>query len=354
MKRRRTTRSRASTTASRLQWGPNTLIYNTKKVKPAPTSWSAIYGTEVQGQDHCPEQPDPDRGCGALPAEDEAVTRDQGSVRADEAAVRCRSRVAPAAAAELQRYWRRTRPRTSRTTRRATRSSARRGPTKPAAGREGAGQGDRPERGRDRLGRHVDAHEAGAAPELRVPVDGVAATPQVQAQQALVFGETPVNPKACPYMNKIQKGSCAGYHLDAPASYRSRFASGRHLSAPAGGAVATTAWIGRPEQRLGVDYRLTRLAVDVARGEPPPGGPGLRLSGVLLAEAMAEAPRTPRPPGRRVHRRLRGVARSDVRLVVLDERLVHRRDRPHAGRSISTGRSSSRRSGIPELLCAPS
>jgi len=26
-----------------VQWGPNTLIYNTKLVKPAPTSWSAIY-----------------------------------------------------------------------------------------------------------------------------------------------------------------------------------------------------------------------------------------------------------------------------------------------------------------------
>jgi putative spermidine/putrescine transport system substrate-binding protein len=39
-------------------------------------------------------------------------------------------------------------------------------------------------------------------------------TPQVQAQQALVFGETPVNPKACPYMNKIQAGSCAKYHLN--------------------------------------------------------------------------------------------------------------------------------------------
>jgi len=44
-------------------------------------------------------------------------------------------------------------------------------------------------------------------------------TPQVEAKQALVFGETPVNPKACPYMNKIQKGSCAGYHLNEPASY---------------------------------------------------------------------------------------------------------------------------------------
>jgi putative spermidine/putrescine transport system substrate-binding protein len=44
-------------------------------------------------------------------------------------------------------------------------------------------------------------------------------TPKPQAQQALVFGETPVNPLACPYMDKIQKGSCAAYHLNEPNSY---------------------------------------------------------------------------------------------------------------------------------------
>jgi putative spermidine/putrescine transport system substrate-binding protein len=44
-------------------------------------------------------------------------------------------------------------------------------------------------------------------------------TPPVQAQQALVFGETPVNPLACPFMNKIQAGSCAKYHLNEPLSY---------------------------------------------------------------------------------------------------------------------------------------
>ena len=47
-------------------------------------------------------------------------------------------------------------------------------------------------------------------------------TPKVEAQQAIVFGETPVNPKACPYMDKIQKGSCADYHLNEPASYYSK------------------------------------------------------------------------------------------------------------------------------------
>jgi putative spermidine/putrescine transport system substrate-binding protein len=44
-------------------------------------------------------------------------------------------------------------------------------------------------------------------------------TPQVQAEDAVSYGETPGNKLACPLMNKIQKGSCAALHANAPASY---------------------------------------------------------------------------------------------------------------------------------------
>ena len=44
-------------------------------------------------------------------------------------------------------------------------------------------------------------------------------TPQVQAEQAISFGETPANSLACPIMDKLQKGSCAGYHANEPAAY---------------------------------------------------------------------------------------------------------------------------------------
>ena len=33
-------------------------------------------------------------------------------------------------------------------------------------------------------------------------------SPKVQAEQAISFGETPANTKACPYMEQIKKGSC--------------------------------------------------------------------------------------------------------------------------------------------------
>jgi putative spermidine/putrescine transport system substrate-binding protein len=43
-------------------------------------------------------------------------------------------------------------------------------------------------------------------------------TPQVQAEQALSFGETPVNSKACAVMETLQAGSCAKYHADQTSS----------------------------------------------------------------------------------------------------------------------------------------
>jgi putative spermidine/putrescine transport system substrate-binding protein len=44
-------------------------------------------------------------------------------------------------------------------------------------------------------------------------------TPQIQAEDAISFGETPANKLACPIMDKIQKGSCAAYHANEPSSY---------------------------------------------------------------------------------------------------------------------------------------
>jgi putative spermidine/putrescine transport system substrate-binding protein len=44
-------------------------------------------------------------------------------------------------------------------------------------------------------------------------------TPKVQAQQAVTYGETPDNSLACPIMDQLQKGACALYHANAPASY---------------------------------------------------------------------------------------------------------------------------------------
>ena len=44
-------------------------------------------------------------------------------------------------------------------------------------------------------------------------------TAKIQAEQALFFGETPVNTQACAQMEALQPGSCAQYHANAPGSY---------------------------------------------------------------------------------------------------------------------------------------
>ena len=113
-----------------LQFGPNVLMYNTKAFPKKPTSWSAIYSPEEQGQDHDPGQPDPDRRRGALPLEDEAVARDQGSLRADEGAARRGRRAAQDAAAADQEVLGASRPTRSTCSRTAARRSAPRGRTR--------------------------------------------------------------------------------------------------------------------------------------------------------------------------------------------------------------------------------
>ena len=40
-----------------LQWGPNTLLYNTKDVTPAPTSWASIYDPKYKGKVTVPDNP---------------------------------------------------------------------------------------------------------------------------------------------------------------------------------------------------------------------------------------------------------------------------------------------------------
>ncbi len=40
-----------------LQWGPNTLLYNTKLVKPAPKSWSILYTPRFKGKITVPDNP---------------------------------------------------------------------------------------------------------------------------------------------------------------------------------------------------------------------------------------------------------------------------------------------------------
>jgi putative spermidine/putrescine transport system substrate-binding protein len=203
-----------------LQWGPNTLLYNTQKVKPAPTSWSAIYSTKYKGQVTVPDNP--------IQIADAALylSKTQPNLGISDP-YELNSKQLDAAAALLKRqkplikkYW-------------ALASDeidlfkngdavigaswpyqtntlvADKVPVKDLIPKEGATG-------------WADTWMLSAKakhPNCAYLWMKYISTPKVQAEQALSFGETPANLKACSFMDKIQKGGCAQYHANAPASY---------------------------------------------------------------------------------------------------------------------------------------
>jgi putative spermidine/putrescine transport system substrate-binding protein len=202
-----------------VQWGPNTLIYNTKKVKPAPKSWSVIYSKKYKGKLTVPNNPIQiaDAALYLEKTKPSLGIKDPYELTQAQltAAVKLLVRQKPL----LKRYW----------------NYAPDEDTSFKNGDVWLGAGW-PYQTLQLKANHVPVKEVVPLPTTgwadtwmlasKAPHPNCAykwmkyvTTAQVEAKQALVFGETPVNPRACPYMNKIQKGSCAGYHLNEPASY---------------------------------------------------------------------------------------------------------------------------------------
>jgi putative spermidine/putrescine transport system substrate-binding protein len=203
-----------------LQWGPNTLLYNTQKVKPAPTSWSAIYSPKYKGQVTVPDNP--------IQIADAALylSKTQPNLGITDP-YELTSKQLDAAAALLRtqkplikKYWALASdeidlfkngdavigaswPYQTNTL------AADKVPVKDLIPKEGATG-------------WADTWMLSAKakhPNCAYMWMKYISTPKVQAEQALSFGETPANLKACPFMDKIQKGGCAQYHANAPASY---------------------------------------------------------------------------------------------------------------------------------------
>jgi len=205
-----------------VQWGPNTLLYNTAKVKPAPTGWASIYSGKYKGKLTVPNNPIQiaDAALYLMKTKPSLGIKDPYELTKSQldATVNLLKQQKPL----LKRYW-------NYATDEIT--SFKNGDVWMGAGW--------PYQTLQLQGAKAPVKEI-----VPLPTTGWAdtwmlakkaphpicaylwmqyvSTPQVQAQQAIVFGETPVNPKACSYMNKLQKGSCAQYHLNEPASYYSK------------------------------------------------------------------------------------------------------------------------------------
>ena len=202
------------------EWGPNTLLYNTQKVTPAPTSWSAIYSTANKGEITVPDNPiqiadaalylaktDPSLGITdpyemtqpqmdavvALLKKQRPLIRKYWALASDEIDL-FRNGDATLGAA-----W----PYQTNTLQAAKVPVADTLPTEGVTG-------------------WADTWMISAKslhPNCAYEWINFVTAPYVQAQQAIYFGETPANTKACTEMDKQQAGSCKQYHADALASY---------------------------------------------------------------------------------------------------------------------------------------
>jgi putative spermidine/putrescine transport system substrate-binding protein len=203
-----------------LQWGPNVLLYNEDKVSPAPTSWSAIYDEKYKGQITVPDNPiqiadaalylsktQPDLGiedpyelndkqlnaAADLLKKQKALVKKYWALASDEIDLVKNGDAIIGAAWPYQTI---------------TLQDAK-VPVKDLIPEEGA---------TGWLDTWMLASKA-KHPNCAYQWMKYISTPKVQAQQALSFGETPANKLACAEMDKIQKGGCARYHANAPASY---------------------------------------------------------------------------------------------------------------------------------------
>jgi putative spermidine/putrescine transport system substrate-binding protein len=203
-----------------LQWGPNVLMYNTKNFSSAPTSWSVIYDAKYKGQVTVPDNP--------IQIADAAVylKKHQPSLGITDpyeltqpqfqAAVKLLADQKPL----IKKYW--------------SLASQEIFDFKNGNVILGAGwpyQVSTLKAANFPIGTTIPSEGATGWADTwmlaaKAPHPNCSylwmqyiSTPKVQAQQAVTYGETPDNKLACAEMDKLQAGSCAEYHANAPQSY---------------------------------------------------------------------------------------------------------------------------------------
>jgi putative spermidine/putrescine transport system substrate-binding protein len=203
-----------------LQWGPNTLLYNTKKVTPAPTSWGSIYDAKYKGKVTVPDNPIQiaDAALYLMKTQPSLGIKDPYELNTAQfnATINLLKKQKPL----IKKYW-------------ATATDeidlfksgdavigaswpyqtntliGAKAPVKDLVPKEGA------------TGWLDTWMISSKTKNLDCAYKWLSwiSTPKVQAEQAIFFGETPVNSKACAIMDKLSKGSCAQYHANAPLKY---------------------------------------------------------------------------------------------------------------------------------------
>ena len=198
-----------------LQWGPNTLLYSTKKFPNKPTSWQVIYDPANKGLITVPDNPIQiaDAALYLSKTQPGLGIKDPYELtqKQFDAAVALLKQQQPL----IKHYW------------------------ALATDEINLFQNGDVVVGAAWPYQTIQLKAAGAAVDETIPQEGATgwadtwmiatkaqhpncaymwikyvSTAHVQAQQALSFGETPVNSKACGEMESLQVGSCAQYHAD--------------------------------------------------------------------------------------------------------------------------------------------
>ncbi len=203
-----------------LQWGPNTLLYNTRHVKPAPRSWAAIYDPKYKGKVTVPDDPIQiaDAALYLMKTSPALGIHDPYELNQDQmnAAIGLLAEQKPL----IKEYWVRASDEVDLFKKgdvvigaswsyQANTLIAAKVPVRDLIPKEGA-TGWLDTWMLSAKSKNVDCAYKWLA---------WVSTPKVQAEQAVYFGETPVNKLACKEMEKLAKGSCAQYHADAPPAY---------------------------------------------------------------------------------------------------------------------------------------
>jgi putative spermidine/putrescine transport system substrate-binding protein len=203
-----------------IQFGPNVLLYNTKKITKKPTSWASIYDPKYKGQITIPDNPIQIADAALYLSKTRPALKITDPYELTKAQLAAVVSLLKAQRPLIKKYW-----------------------------GLASDQIDLFKNGGSTIGAswpyQLNTLKAAKVPVAAViPKEGVTGwldsymlsakakhpncaykwmqwitNPRIQAQQAIYFGETPVNKKACAWMDRQSKGSCAQYSANAPESY---------------------------------------------------------------------------------------------------------------------------------------
>jgi putative spermidine/putrescine transport system substrate-binding protein len=203
-----------------LQWGPNTLLYNTKKFVNPPTSWGVIYDPANKGLVTVPDNPIQIADAALYLSKTKPSLKITDPYELTQPQFDASVALLKSQQPLIKKYW------------------------ALATDEISLFQNGDVTVGAAWPYQTIQLKLAGAPVDETIPTEGATgwadtwmlatkathpncaylwtkwvSTAKVQAEQALSFGETPVNIKACAEMEALQAGSCAQYHADKGQAY---------------------------------------------------------------------------------------------------------------------------------------